>query len=51
MLKQEAVQVLDEKPVFETRLNVIRVRANYSGPYRKCKYFNLQKTDMTKPKR
>ncbi len=43
---QEALQVLEEKPIFETRLNVIRVRANYSGPYRKCKFFAITKADL-----
>jgi len=34
------------KTVFEPRLSVFRVRANFAAPYRKCKYFYIEKADV-----
>ena len=39
----------DKKP-FESRLAVMRVRATYIAPYRKCKYFYLDKTHLKSKK-
>lgn len=34
------------KPTFESRLSVFRVRANFVAPYRKCKFFYLDRTHL-----
>lgn len=34
------------KPAFESRLSVFRVRANFAAPYRKCKFFYLDKLHL-----
>jgi len=33
-------------PKFENRLAVMRVRVNYIAPYRKCRYFYLEKSHL-----
>jgi len=35
--------VAQTKPVFESRLSVFRVRVNFVAPYRKCRFFYLDK--------
>jgi len=33
-------------PEFESRLSVFRVRANFAAPYRKCKFFYLDRVNL-----
>src|SRR3972149_4333582 len=40
-----ATEVVDA-PVFESRLSVFRVRANFVAPYRKCKLFYLDRSNL-----
>ena len=43
-MRSLAVTEMMVKPTFESRLSVFRVRANFAAPYRKCKFFYLDRT-------
>jgi len=45
-MRSVAVTETMTKPAFESRLSVFRVRANFVAPYRKCKFFYMDKTQL-----
>lgn len=45
-MRSLAVTETMAKPTFESRLSVFRVRANFVAPYRKCKFFYLDKSHI-----
>ena len=45
-MRSIAVTETMTKPAFESRLAVFRVRANFVAPYRKCKFFYLDKAHL-----
>jgi len=46
MMRTIAIAETMVKPAFESRLAVFRVKATFVAPYRKCKFFYLDKAQL-----